>query len=334
MKEIWRILVAMVLFIAVLILPALVHKLSYIPHFEVKSVRLVNDYGIPSFRISFNTSDYPIYFYLLTPEGERIDLLDVIGPMANPDNAIDLHLIPCCNYTNIIGPKKYVIKAYYENKELWSSVFEVKGAKANLKIADVEFNASSELSLRRITLEIKNEGDVSLRLEDLKLYLDYSCEPFAISPSTPAHDDILSVPPGNSSRVNIHPSSFISSKHLDEEHRIVVMLPRIAEASYIIKPLKPELRIRSVGVRQSPEGLYMDNITLTILNTWNYPINIRWLELYVNGKPASYWIPSATMINPGEERNLTLYISSMKTQLPVMVSAKLGGVEVFYLYKG
>ena len=102
MKEIWRILVAMVLFIAVLILPALVHKLSYIPHFEVKSVRLVNDYGIPSFRISFNTSDYPIHFYLLTPEGERINFLDVIGPMANPDNAIDLHLIPCCNYTNII----------------------------------------------------------------------------------------------------------------------------------------------------------------------------------------------------------------------------------------
>jgi hypothetical protein len=36
MKEIM--LVAMILFIAILIIPALVHKLSYIPHFEVKSI--------------------------------------------------------------------------------------------------------------------------------------------------------------------------------------------------------------------------------------------------------------------------------------------------------
>ncbi|ACB08080.1 hypothetical protein [Candidatus Korarchaeum cryptofilum] len=313
---------------AVILLLLIAGALTYKPSFEVRGVGVVDHEGYPCLKISFKTSDYPITFRLLTEEGELIDTYVA----SKPEEVVYLHLTPFNPYTNIIGPKSYMIKAFYHDEELYSINFEVKGARAELKIKEVSFSSSTfSLKLEKLTLEVRNEGDVPLYLsgipENIELYLDDSRRSFILSPST------LIIEPGGISSLSLEPvASFIDPKYLDREHELDVVIPNLVRDSYTIEPLRPELRIENVGLRPFFDKWDLDNITLTISNGGSYPISIRWLEIYVNEEPVStfLWTSPIEIIGPGEERTLTLDLSFITTSRPLVVKVRLGATETSY----
>jgi hypothetical protein len=76
----------------------------------------------------------------------------------------------------------------------------------------------------------------------------------------------------------------------------------------------------------------VDNITLTISNGGRYPINIKWLEIYVNDKPvpALLWISPIEIIEPGEEETVTLDLSFITASRPFTLKVRLGATEASY----
>jgi len=48
--------------------------------FEVKSIEIVDRDGYPSVKIRFETNKYPVSFYLLSSEGEKIDNKTIFEP--------------------------------------------------------------------------------------------------------------------------------------------------------------------------------------------------------------------------------------------------------------
>jgi hypothetical protein len=294
--------------------------LTYKPSFEVRNIRIVDHYGYPCLKISFRTSSYPIRFELLTKEGEVISSVLV----EEPEDVVYLYLTEE-HYTNMVGSKSYVIKAFYGYKEVYSGSFDVKGAKADLEIKDAIFEDTSPPRLERLIIEVRNEGDVPLYLNpiNIKLYLDNLEKSFYLSPKT------LTLEPGNSLNLSLEPW-LADLKYLDKEHRVDVVIPSIARASYIIEPLKPELRIEKVGLRPLLGTWDVDNITLTISNRGKYPINTGWLEIYVNDKPVSSWTSSVRIIEPGEERVVILDLSFATTSRPFKLKVRLGETEASY----
>ena len=320
-----KILLVLLIVVALFFLLLIAGALTYKPTFEIKSIGIADHDGYPCFKILFKTSDYPVTFRLLTKEGELVDT-----NMANkPEEVIYLYLTPGKPYANIVGSKSYVIKAFYGDKEVYSGSFDVKGAKADLKIKDVSLNASfSSLDLKKLTIEVKNEGDVPLYVNsmNIELYLDDSQKPFVLSPSS------LTLMPGNISSLSLEPLAFIDPKYLDREHRIDVVISDVTKSSYNVEPLKPELRIEKVGLSPFLGTWDVDNITLTISNRGKYPIDIKWLEIYVNDKPVSVllWISSIEIIEPGEEKTVTLDLSFITTSRPFILKVKLGATEASY----
>jgi hypothetical protein len=237
-------------------------------------------------------------------------------------DVVYLHLTPGKPFTNI-GSKIYVIKAFYRDKELYSDSFYVKG-KADIKIKDVLFNAShSSLDLEELTLEVRNEGNAPLYLipRNIELYLDGSRRSFSLSP--------LTVMPMNISSLSLKPLISIDPNYLDEEHRVDVVILNVTRASYTIEPLKPELRIEKVGLKPFLDKWSVDNITLIISNRGKYPINIRWLKIYVNEELNALWTPSIEVIGPREEKEVILSLAAI-TSRPFTLKVKLGATEVSY----
>jgi hypothetical protein len=310
--------IVVILFLLLLIAGALTYK----PTFEVKGIGIVDHDGYPCFKIPFKTSNYPVTFRLLTKEGELIDTYVA----DKPEEVVYLHLTPFKPFTNVIGPKSYVIKAFYGDKEVYSSSFDVKGAKADLKIKDVSFNASLLLFLKKLTLEVRNEGDVPLYLTpiNIELYLDGLHEAFALYPSS------LAIEPGNTSSLSLEPVALaIDPRYLDREHKADIVIPNVTKISYTIEPLRPELRIEKVGLSPFLGAWKVDNITLTISNKGKYPINIKlWPEIYINEKPV-LWTSPIEIVEPGEEKKVILSLVAI-TSRPFTLKVKLGATEVSY----
>ncbi|RSN72733.1 MAG: hypothetical protein DSO07_11440 [Thermoproteota archaeon] len=320
-----KILLALVIVVILFLLLLIAGALTYKPAFEIKGIGIVDHDGYPCFKIPFKTSNYPVTFRLLTKDGELIDTYVA----DKPEEVVYLHLTPFKPFTNVIGPKSYVIKAFYGDKEVYSSSFDVKGAKADLKIKDVSFNTSIfSLDLRKLTLEVRNEGDVPLYLTlipiNIELYLDGLHEAFAPYPSS------LAIEPGNTSSLSLEPVALaIDPNYLDKEHRVDVVIPNVTRTSYIIEPLKPELRIEKVGLSPFLDKWSLNNITLIISNRGKYPINIRWLKIYVNEELNALWTPSIEVIGPGEEKKVILSLAAI-TSRPFTLKVKLGATEVSY----
>jgi hypothetical protein len=321
-----KILLAFLVLVALFFLLLIVTVLTYKPSFEVRSIRIVDHDDSPCFKISFKTSDYPIKFYLLTKEGELIDTYVA----DKPEEVVYLYLTPGKSFTNIVGPKSYVIRAFYEDKEVYSSSFDINGAKADLKIKDVSFEAfSSSLGLKGLTIEVRNEGDVPLypiRM-NIELYLDNShassCSSFSYSP----------INPGDVSSLSLICYSSIASEDLDKEHRVDIVIHDIARTSYTIEPLNVGLRIDNVGISSLyGEGWSVNNITLTISNRGRYPINAKWVKAYVNEKPILVLLPESLteIIEPGEEKTVTYKYFSVPTSRPFTLKVRLGATEISY----
>lgn len=216
-----------------------------------------------------------------------------------------------------------MIKAFYRDKELYSDSFYVRG-KADIKIKDVLFNAShSSLDLEELTLEVRNEGNAPLYLipGNIELYLDGLRRSFSLSP--------LTVMPVNISSLRLKPLISIDPNYLDGEHRVDVVIPNVTRASYTVETLKPELRIEKVGLSPFLDKWSLNNITLMISNRGKYPINIRWLKIYVNEELNALWTPSIEVIGPGEEKKVILSLAAI-TSRPFTLKVKLGATEVSY----
>lgn len=128
------------------------------PSFEVRSIRVVDHNGYPSLKILLSTSAYPITFHLLTPEGEEIGSYTV----EKSEEAVYLDL-PGPS-TNIIGPKTYCIKAFYEDLLPLDYNTTIKGSQAYLKIVNVTTRAEPSGLRANIIAEVENMGDVPLYL--------------------------------------------------------------------------------------------------------------------------------------------------------------------------
>ncbi|RSN77415.1 MAG: hypothetical protein DSO07_10105 [Thermoproteota archaeon] len=326
MRIVRKILLVLLVLVVLFFLLLIGGALTYKPSFEVRSIGVVDYDGYPCLKISFRTGDYPIEFKLLTKEGESIYFTFA----TKPEEVVYLYLTPGKPFTNIVGSKSYVIKAFYGDKEVYSGSFDVKGAKADLKIKDASFKAYySSLSLEGLTIEVRNEGDVPLYLNwmNIGLYLDNLQKSFSLSPST------LTLEPGNISTLGLEPVfSSVDLEYLNEEHRVDVVIPDIARASYIIEPLKPGLRIEKVSLSPFLNEWSVDSITLTISNGGKYPININWLKIYLNDKPIPglLSISPIEIIKPGEEKTVTLGLSFVTTSRPFTLKVRLGATEASY----
>jgi hypothetical protein len=322
--------IAKKIFLAFLVLVVLffllpdIWALTYKPSFEVRSVEIVDHEGYPCVRLSFRTSDYPVKFYLLTDKGEKIDEESAYKP------AEAVHLRLASRYKNVVGPMGYVVKAFYNDKELWSGEVKIEGASADINITRIEFIAGDDgLFVEDIYLEVRNRGDVPLYIrpdylfETIKLYLDGSPKSFNM--------ESLVLMPRESSKIKLDPGMVeISDRYLYRDHEIRVSIPRVAEASYTIKALEPEVRIDKVVVEQRFTEQCVDSITLTVSNTGQYPINTGWVKVYVNGKEARLWSRLSEIINPGENRTIIVNLVCEKVSKQFIVTVKLGRTEVSY----
>jgi hypothetical protein len=136
--------------------------------------------------------------------------------------------------------------------------------------------------------------------------------------------------PMDISSLRLKPLISIDPNYLDEEHKVDVVIPNITRTSYIVEPLKPELRIEKVGLKPFLDKWSVDNITLIISNRGKYPINIGWLKIYVNEELNALWTPSTEVIGPGEEKTVTLKLFLITKSRPSTIKVKLGATEVSY----
>jgi len=135
--------------------------------FTVNSVSIVDHNGIPSVKIVFDTRKYPITFYLLSSEGEKLGQTSA----SIPEKVVYLSLAKW--HENIVGRRMYQVKAYYYDNEVWSTSLTVNGVKPEVEKLGVVIN-SFAVSLKNIT--IRNMGDVPLYVssspENVVIYID------------------------------------------------------------------------------------------------------------------------------------------------------------------
>jgi hypothetical protein len=318
-----KILITLLVVVVLFLLLLIVGGLTYKPFFEVRNVEIVDHDGYPCVRVSFKTSYYPIEFYLFTDKGEKIDNISI----KKAEETIYLRLPSL--YKNVIGPKSYVIKAFHDNKELWSEEVKIKGASADVKIVGINASVSGfYLCIKNIDLEVRNTGDVPLYLyEEDRLYLDGMPETFYIEPHV--------IVPGESSKIRLSPHKMcIYYDKLDRNHEIWFSIPSVAEGSHIIRAPEPILKIDEVRIRSSALERYVYSITLTISNIEEYPVDIAWLDIYVNERSVYYQQPSYGIINPGENKTIVIDFSPMSVPEQFTVRVKLGRTEVSYSSSG
>jgi hypothetical protein len=181
---------------------------------------MVDHGGYPSLKISFSTSAYPITFHLLTPEGEEIGS----HTAEKPEEAVYLNLSGL--HTNIIGPKTYLIKAFYKDLLLLDYNITIGGARAYLKIVNVTTRMEPSGLRAKIIAEVENMGDVPLYLykENIRLCLDNETLPFTLKEIT--------LNPYRVAELEI--DSLIDTDKLNKGYKIVLSIPHLAQDSYII----------------------------------------------------------------------------------------------------
>lgn len=271
--------------------------------FEVKSIAIADHDGYPAVKIAFETSKYPVSFYLLSPEGEKID-----GEMASePEKVAYLHLTPFKPYTNVVGERSYIVKAYYSNTEIWTKNITIKGVKPEVKLVNISTNSDLlGLSINGITLKVKNSGDTPLYLttipDNVKAYLDGKGITFTLEKTV--------VLPGEEKAADLGAIICqIGYEDIDREHTLQIDISGF-KTDYTIPPAKVTLNIGKLGFGEFLGTKYLDNATVTVANGWTFPFNVKWIKILVNGKDYSSifsWIPETkNVVKSGETAAYTL----------------------------
>jgi hypothetical protein len=336
--------------VTVILLAVLVLYTATKPPLTVKSVEVTDAESkppevlglhYPAIRILFKTDKYPVKFYLMTPGGDVINSYEAKLPEETAYLAIGKP------WENIVGSRSYVVKAFIEDKEVFRREVYVKGLSGSVRILNVSIetelypNLSSVKSIpepviKRILMEVENSGDVPL----------YLSSPIIPSPESPLSVDgvPLAFEPSRiimlgKGRIWLSIISSWRGVDLDKRHVFTISIPGIGNSSYTAEPLRPEVRVESVGLRPNyipglrnapPVGYFLDNVTITVRNTEAYPISfLHNFEVYAGDKKATVFPPDA-FLNPGEERTLTIKCDLYMEKKPSEVRVKLYGTEVAY----
>jgi len=277
-----------------------VHQVATPPaKFNVNSIEIVDYDGYPAIRLAFETEKYPIDFYLLTPDGEKLDYKIAM----EPEKVKYLYLTSFKPYTNIIGKRIYMIKAYYLNEELWNKTIIIEGVKPEINIINISITSSIiGLSIDSIVIRVKNLGDVPLYIttipENIVVYLDGKRKIVTLEGN-------VTVLPGRE-EIIIAKLLFadIDYKDIDKEHTLEVDIAG-TKANSAIPPANIELKLGEKRVEPWPFGSSADlHINISIANRGTYPIHINWIRVFEDGKENSIfitWIPDTKkIIEPGE----------------------------------
>lgn len=281
----------------------------------------------PGIKIFFKTDKYPVKFYLLTSEGKVIDSYKA----ELPEEVAYLAINEICE--NIVGPKKYVVKAFIDDEEVLRREINVKGVSGSIRILNTSISVithmlgnikEKEPKIDKILIEVENTGDVPLYLACPlfnPVVLSVDGNPLFFTPSKEV------IMPGSRERVEL---SIFGGVDPDERHVFTISVSGIENAPYITEPLRPEVRIDEVklGYENFSRSWFMENITITIRNTEAYPIGLHHLEMYANDK---FFLPFVRgFVNPGEEKTVTIGGTFYVKEKPSEIKIKLYGTEVVY----
>jgi len=283
--------------------------------FEVKSIGIVDHNGNAAVKIIFSTSKYPIDFYILTADGEKVYYVTVDAP----ESVAYLHLTPY-GYTNIIGERAYMIKAYYLGKEVWNKTIVVKGVKPEIEVVEVSAQADYHyLYLLDAVLKIRNLGDMPLYItseitsENLAFYLDGDKQYTIVERTTIMPNDEKLI------RVSLSKEFItytrIDSAEIDREH-ILEFVVANARAKYVIPPAKVELSIVGKSTDSCCGYITEFKIYMRLINRWTYPINVNWIRVYEDGTKISNWVTwtptdkprEKGVVEPGEAASFMTYL--------------------------
>jgi len=271
--------------------------------FEAKSIEIVDRDGYPTVKIVFETSKYPVSFYLLTSEGEKISESTV----DKPEKVTYLPLKSLKPFTNIVKEVSYVMKAYYSNTEIWSKKITIKGVKPEVKLVNINTsNGPLHLSINRATFKVKNLGDAPLYLtaDSIEVYLD---------DRRVAAGALEVVLPGEEKTVDFDITCLINYKDVTEKEHTLQIYLLGTRTNYTIPSVKVTLNIGKLMISGLGEFKYLDNMTVTVTNEWVFPFSVNWISIEVVDNQGFstlepvIWIPETkNVIKPGETVTYTL----------------------------
>lgn len=317
------VIIAIIIIVGIALGGFVIYQITTPPtKFTVKSIEIVDYDGYPAIKIVFETNKYPITFHLLTPEGKEIWTYTA----TEPEKVVYLYLVPGGLHANIVGRNRYLIEAYYLNKEIWSKEITIKGVIPSVKIEKIipEIDLTT-LTLKKIIIKVTNLGDVPLYLDPLlgtiRLYLDGEKEPITIEGGN------ATILPGTAKIVTLETMTGIDYDKLDKRHVIEIVIADKFKFNYTIPPAKISLKVGSIKFTEFLGTKYVDNATVTITNNWVFPINVKWIRILINGEEYSAlfsWLPETEqVVNPGETVTYTLKFPAY--------TAKVGSTVEFYI---
>ena len=318
-----KVLIGLGITIAVIVVIGL-YQVSVPPKIEVKSVTVVDHNDYPAIKVVFETEKYPVKFYLMTPEGEKIYSTSA----SEPEKVVYLYLTPMKPYTNIVEEGKYIVKVLYLDKEIWEKEIDIKGVKPSIEIVDVEGKPELlQLTLKSIIIKVKNLGDVPLYVtnipENIKIYVDGEKAPCTVETTT--------ILPNESKEVEIESLAFIKFDELGKDHSLEVEIAN-KRVEYKIPKLEPELELLEREYGEFLGTSYLDNVTISITNDWIFPIYVKWIRVFINGEEYSALVSTIPgeieEIGTGETVRLTLKLPPATARRGSKVEIVLGASKL------
>jgi len=171
------------------------------------------------------------------------------------------------------------------------------------------------LELRKIIVEIKNEGSSPFFAEKAKINVSVDGKEVPI-------DRVWGfVPPGEVGEIELwlktSEKSCINYKELAKGFAVKVSVDD-NEVVYNVPPLAPKLKVIDIIYGETLEKeKCCKGLIINIEDNWIFPVGLKWLEVYVNGKPYSYFIED------GESGNLIVKFTE-DIELGSIIEIKLG----------
>ncbi|RLF20655.1 MAG: hypothetical protein DRZ82_01380 [Thermoprotei archaeon] len=269
----------------------------------IDNINITDMDGIPCLLIRFNSSFDSLHFQLLS-SGNVISSCVVKGD----ENVAMLKLFE--PYANILEERHFTIRVLHRNTVIYTKEVSISGAIPIVNILSISASTlPSFLLIRSIMLEVKNVGDCPLYLSvargDIQVFLDGN-RVFAIYSST------IKVPPNASRILSVRPLIIIPSSDLNRKHEITIKVLNIT-INYHIPPLNPMIKLLDVNTSNMMALRVIQNMTISVVNSWIFPIDLRWMKILIDGKEFSMMLwhvsPRLYIINPGDE--VQLHISNM-----------------------
>jgi len=191
------------------------------------------------------------------------------------------------------------------------------------RITNVYAPSFPSFTLGELDLEVKNEGDSPFFAKNATI------EVWANGREVLVGRKWGVVLPNGTGRVEIGLEGWVEPVDYEEliggfDIRVKV---ESEEAVYNVPPLAPKIEVTDVKTHTLWEDI-CDGIDINITNNWIFPIEAKWAEVYVEGKPIEYYTePEYCVIDPGETETFTVnFVDDVK--IGSTVEVKLGFTSV------